>query len=100
MKNILPFIFKETHFATDGNQAIELYKKYQTDLVITDLSMPKLDGLSMLKVIRKINEDVQCIFISGHTENSFKNECKKLNCTYIIKPISSKILFEAFEKIE
>ena len=99
MKNILPFLFKETYYANNGEMGIELYKENQPDLIITDISMPKLDGISMMKAIKEINNDVQCIYLSGHNEQDRIDECLKLNCEYIIKPINSKVLFEAFSRL-
>lgn len=99
MKNILPFLFKEAYYASNGEVGIELYKKNQPDLIITDISMPKLDGIRMMKSIKEINNNVPCIYLSGHNEQDRIAECTSLNCEYIIKPINSKVLFEAFAKL-
>ena len=99
MKEILPMLFKETYYATDGFEGLKEYKDNLPDLVITDLSMPKLDGLNMIKHIKTINENVKIICISGHNEDKSIQECKKLGCAYIVKPINSKILFKVFEEI-
>lgn len=98
MKEILPMLFKETFFASNGLEGIEKFKQSNPDLIITDLSMPKLDGISMLKQIKKIDSNVKIICISGHNEMQNIQECEDLGCTYVVKPINSAILFEAFEK--
>lgn len=99
MKEILPMLFKETYFALDGEEGINQFKSHKPDIVITDLSMPKLDGIEMLKEIKLINSDVKAICISGHNEHSEIDKCLQLGCTYIVKPISSAVLFKAFGEI-
>lgn len=99
MKDILPMLFKKTFYALDGVEGLNQYEKHAPDVIITDLSMPKLDGISMLKHIRQINKDVKVICISGHNEIDNINTCTDLGCAYIIKPISSTVLFKAFEQV-
>ena len=99
MKDILPMLFKETYFAEDGYKGLEEYKKYLPDLVITDLSMPILDGLSMIKYIKEINKDAKIICVSGHNEEQNIKDCKSYNCGYIVKPISSRSLFNEISEV-
>lgn len=99
MKEVLPMLFKEAYYALDGEEGINQYKIYNPDIIITDLSMPKLDGIEMIKRIKLINSDVKAICISGHNEHSEIDKCLELGCTYIVKPISSAVLFKAFGEI-
>lgn len=99
MKNILPMLFKDTYYALNGLEGINQYKKYSPDIIITDLSMPKLDGVEMIKEIKKINDNVKIICISGHNEVENLMICENLGCSYIVKPINSTVLFEAFGKV-
>lgn len=99
MKDILPMLFDKTYFASDGYDGLNQYINNNPDVVITDLSMPHLDGLSMIRQIRKLSKDTKVLCISGHNEQKSINDCKVLDCGYIVKPINSKILFEVFENI-
>ena len=72
---------------------------HNPDIIITDLSMPKLDGIEMIKEIKVINNNIKVICISGHNEHSEIDKCLALGCTYIVKPISSTVLFKAFEEV-
>lgn len=99
MKDILPMLFDKTYYATDGYEGLEKYMSNLPDVVITDLSMPHLDGLSMIRQIKKINEETKIICISGHNEQRSIDDCKTLNCGYIVKPINSRILFEVLDDV-
>ena len=99
MKEILPMLFKKTYYAIDGHKGLEEFKKHLPDLVITDLSMPKLDGLNMIKHMKTINANIKVVCISGHNEEKNIQECKSLGCGYIVKPINSKILFKVLEEV-
>jgi YesN/AraC family two-component response regulator len=99
MKDILPMIFDKTYYAEDGYEGLQKYMNHYPDMVITDLSMPHLDGLSMIRQIRKINKDTKIICISGHNEQRSIDDCKTLDCGYLVKPINSKVLFDVFENV-
>jgi two-component system response regulator PilR (NtrC family) len=64
--------------AGEGNGAIKLCKKIKFDLVITDLKMPKVDGIDLLKAIKEISPETMVILItayaSGDTALAAMNE--------------------------
>lgn len=99
MQDILPILFKNSYYARDGIEGIEQFKQNKPDIIITDISMPNLDGISMLKAIKKINNNVKIILLSGHNEDDQIEACKNLNGEFIIKPISSNILYQALGKV-
>jgi YesN/AraC family two-component response regulator len=51
--------------ASNGNEAIKLFKKYKPDLVITDIIMPEKEGIETIKTLKQIDPDVKIIAISG-----------------------------------
>ncbi len=99
MQDILPMLFKNSYYARNGVEGIEQFKQNKPDIIITDISMPHLDGISMLKVIKKIDDNVKIILLSGHNEQDQIEACDDLNGEFIIKPISSSILYQALEKV-
>ncbi len=99
MQDILPMLFKDSYYAKDGIEGIEQFNQYRPDIIITDISMPHLDGISMLKEIKKIDSYVKVIFLSGHNDQDQIQTCIDLNCEFIIKPISSNILYQALGKV-
>lgn len=74
LKNYLTSFGCETILAVDGVDAISKYKKMkdQISLVISDISMPKMNGIETLKNLKKINPEVKVILITGYAENDDK----------------------------
>ena len=74
--------------AKDGAIGLEIFKNnLDISIIVSDINMPVMNGIEMIKEIRKLNEDVPCIIMSAHTEQEFKDEAKNLNVSeYMIKP--------------
>jgi YesN/AraC family two-component response regulator len=60
--------FKNIKWASNGLEALELYKKNRFDIVITDLNMPKMDGVQLSREIRTLNREQVIIVLSGHID--------------------------------
>ncbi|MEA2064349.1 MAG: sigma-54 dependent transcriptional regulator [Gemmatimonadota bacterium] len=56
----------KTDCFSDGDQALEAVREYSPDMVITDLRMPAMDGMALLKKIREIDSNIEVIMISGY----------------------------------
>lgn len=95
MGEILPMIFDKVYFALNGKDGIMEFKKNQIDIIITDISMPQLDGISMIQEIKKTVPKIKTIFISGHNEQHYLESTNKLKGEYIVKPLSYKALYNA-----
>lgn len=54
----------EVHLATEGNQVIRLLNQFDINLIISDISMPKMDGIELLTEIKKKHSDVKIIMLS------------------------------------
>ncbi len=99
IKEILECLFKKTYLANDGVEALHIYNQYKPDLIITDIKMPKLSGLELIKSIRR-QDDITCIcIISAYTNLDFVLLATELNLLkYIIKPITKSKLNLVFQK--
>ncbi len=73
LSTILLKIFHKVYIAHDGRQGLEYFKKFhnEIDVVISDINMPHLNGMDMLKGIREIDDKVPFIFTTAHQENEF-----------------------------
>lgn len=86
--------------AADGVEAIEMMRALNPDILITDVCMPHLNGLEMLKSIREFNADIPTVIISGYDEFSYVKEAMRLGVReYLLKPFLPGELFEVLEKI-
>lgn len=102
--NYLSKLFKEVVYACNGADGLELYKQDSYDLVITDIRMPKMNGLDMTFEIKKINENQNIVIISAYSEvENFLSSIKLGVDGYIIKPINyiemNKLLYKMARKI-
>lgn len=81
--------------AADGQRALDLYRVRQHDLVVTDLQMPKLEGLPLLKLIKTINPDAQVIILTGNATLQTAVEALRLGAyDYLLKPIEDMDSFD------
>ena len=97
-KKILLLYVNEVYTASDGEEAFEIYNRCKPDILITDLKMPKLNGLELIKIIRKENENIPIIVTSAYTDQSFLLESIKLSLVeYAIKPIREINLSQLLE---
>ncbi|MEA2091414.1 MAG: response regulator, partial [Campylobacterota bacterium] len=71
ISQILKLFFKEVVVCENGFEALQSYKQNSTDLVITDLTMPKMSGLEMVKKIKEFNHNQHAIILTAH--NSSEN---------------------------
>lgn len=87
--------------AIDGEEGLEFYKKYKPNIVISDIQMPKMNGVEMVKAIKKINDNQAIIFTTAHIESSFFIEAIELQADgYILKPIDLELLAKNIKKVK
>jgi len=80
--------FKKVILAIDGIDGLDKYKERDVDLVITDISMPKKDGLSMAKEIKSINPKQQLLIISAYSETEYFLEAIRVGVNgFVLKPV-------------
>lgn len=86
---------KSLFIASDGEIGLELYKNNKIDIVVTDIKMPKMDGLTMIKEIKKINQDQIIIITSAHSDSKSFLEAISLQVDgYLLKPVDKNLLKE------
>ncbi|MEN8076652.1 response regulator transcription factor [Clostridioides difficile] len=93
------------HLAKNGQDALDKFNDKAVDIVITDISMPKLNGIELIKAIKKINEKTKFIILSGYDDFKFAKQAISLGIeNYILKPINEEELESTIkntiEKIE
>ncbi len=95
---ILQDVFKTIYLAKNGEEAYNIFVEKKPDLIITDIKMPKLNGLELVEKIRQINAKVRVIILSAHTDLDYMLKATELHLVkYIIKPINEEKLVDALE---
>lgn len=97
---LLESIFDTIITAVDGKDGLEKFKQNKIDLVITDIMMPKLNGIEMLQEIKKLDKNCHTIILSQHNEVDILMKSIQLGVDgYILKPIEFDRVIEVIEKV-
>ena len=89
----------EVTAVSDGREALEALKTNRYDLVLSDIRMPELDGLALLKELRLVQPQAKVILITAHATVSQAVQAVKLGAfDYITKPFEDEELFVTIEK--
>jgi DNA-binding response OmpR family regulator len=92
-------ISKEVLEAKDGKEAINIWKEHKPDIIITDINMPRLNGIDMARYIRSEDTSVQIIIATAHTDTEYLMEAVELQLVkYLVKPITKEKLQAALEQ--
>jgi YesN/AraC family two-component response regulator len=90
---------KELYCAKDGMDALEVLKEHEIDVVITDLNMPRLDGLELLDIIKQKYKKTIVIIVTAHSESNYLLKAIELKADgYILKPLNLQELFSLIIK--
>ena len=82
--------------ATDGAEAVDFYQKSNPEILLLDLTMPKKDGLTVVKEILQFDSNAKIILITASDDQKVINECLKCGAlSYISKPFDFKGVLKA-----
>ena len=101
IKNILTKNgFEVVGEASNGVEAVELYKKLKPDLVTMDITMPEMDGIEALKKIKEIDPNAKVIMVSAMGQQQLVIEAIQAGAKdFIVKPFQPDRLLEAVNKV-
>jgi len=92
----LEHYFKIIYSASNGLEALNLYDKHKPDIIITDIEMPKLNGLEFIQQIRKQDSNTQVIITTAYSHKEYLFRAIELKLVkYLVKPINEKDFDEA-----
>ncbi|MBU3014895.1 diguanylate cyclase [Poseidonibacter lekithochrous] len=98
---LLGSLVKKVYSAEDGLDGLEQFKenKDSIDLIVSDINMPKMDGLEMCTQIKEINKEIPIVITSAHNDPSFLKKAINVGVsTYAMKPIDLYQLVESMIK--
>lgn len=93
--------FKVIKSAENGLQGLDLIEKEKPDLVITDIKMPGLDGLGMIKEAKRKGSSTRFLLLSGYSDFKYAQEAVSFGAVdYLLKPIDENELLTVLEKVK
>ncbi|MCT7582297.1 response regulator transcription factor [Aliarcobacter butzleri] len=88
--------FDTIYEASNAITALQLYEKYKPQIIITDIQMPKLNGLEFVKRVRQIDKKCQIIVITAFCDKDYLLQAIELQLVkYLVKPVNEKDFEEA-----
>lgn len=88
MTEILEMLFAKVYVACDGEEAYYLYEDESPDIVITDIKMPKKDGLNLIRRIRQNNYEIPIILMTSFAEQEMLLNAANMSIDgYLVKPV-------------
>jgi len=100
VSQILELFFKNVLVGENGEEALKIYKQNDVDLIMTDLTMPKLNGYQMIKEIKKLDPLQHIIVLTAH--NSSENLMQTIDLQldgFLLKPLKMDKLLELLYKV-
>ena len=86
--------------ASDGEMALPLILKSKPDLLITDIKMPFMDGLTLCKLVKKELPDIKIVILSGYDDFNYAKQAISIGVEdYLLKPITKNAFIERLEEI-
>lgn len=86
--------------AEDAEQALEMARKHRPDIVISDMKMPRMNGLELAEKIRQMYPECQFVFLSGYTDKAYLKGAIKLKAaSYVEKPIDLQEITSVLKEI-
>ena len=84
----LEFEVGEVKVASNGEEGLEMFQEFHPDIVITDINMPKMNGLEMAKKIKKISPTTPIIVTSAYSDSDYIIKAIEIGINkYVLKPI-------------
>ena len=92
--------YKKVYGALNGEEALKLFKEHKPHIVISDILMPKLNGIELIEKIKEIKPETAIIVMSAVSEPAYIEDALALGVKhYLIKPVMSEELFEVLNKV-
>ncbi len=106
IREVVKFTLKNAGFniivSNDGKEALNHFDGLQIDLLLTDLHMPVMNGIELIKEVRKLEDykRIPILFLTTESQRERKMEAKKVGATgWIIKPFIPAKLLAAINKV-
>ena len=87
--------------APDGEAALPLIRQLQPDVVLTDIRMPRLDGISLARQLKAEGNPARIVFLTSYAEFRYAQEAVRLAAAdYLLKPVDEQELGQLLERLQ
>ena len=98
--NILKLFFNKISVAKDGLEAWDIFQNDNFDLIITDINMPRMNGIELIKKIKSIKQNQKIIIISAHDRGDYLLSAIEIGVdNFILKPVQMEQLKSVIYKV-
>lgn len=85
----------EVFLATNGIEAVELYKEHRPHVVSLDITMPEMSGKDALKAIKEFDKGANVMMCTALGQEESVKECVRFGCSnYLVKPFTEEVYLE------
>ncbi len=101
IEKYLSFKKYQVFMASNGLEALEIYKSQSPRIIITDILMPIMDGLDLLSAIRETDDETEVIVLTGNGDMDIAIKALKENASeFLIKPVDLDVLLHSVQNAE
>lgn len=92
--------FETVYEAENGQDAFDIILKYQPDIVLLDIQMPKMDGITIMQKLAKTKIQPLIVILSGYDEFSYAQNALRYGAKeYLLKPVRASDILECLNKL-
>lgn len=92
--------FDTVYEAENGQEALDIILKYRPDIVLLDIQMPKMDGITIMQKLSKTNIHPLVVILSGYDEFSYAQNALRYGAKeYLLKPVRASDILQCLNKL-
>lgn len=91
---------KELYLAMNAQEALDMFNKYKPDIVITDIKMPGMDGLELLRKIKEIKNDTKLVVLTAFGKKNYLMDAISIGVDkFILKPVEEDLYYKELQDL-
>jgi len=100
IRETLSFFFRRVYLAENGEEGLRIFQQYSPKVVVTDILMPRLNGLEMSKEMKLNDPSVKILVMTAYDEPAYFLDAIEIGVDgFILKPITEQKLINTFKKL-
>lgn len=99
MRLRLQKIFQTVKSAANGLDALSILPSTNPDLLITDINMPKMNGIELIREVQRIRPDLPILAVTAYNTDEYKNDLQVLGIKFLVKPVKKEDMERAIYEV-